>query len=211
VILKIFVSKNFIFDFGAVLIDWNPDRVYLPYFKTDEVMKKFYEETAIQILNKEIDRGVPFDVILKQLIEKFPHYHEPIKFWKTAWHKMIGDPIPGSIEILKELHEKKYPLYGLTNWSAETFPYVYYTHDFFHCFLDIVVSGRENTIKPEERVYNICLERNNLNPETCIFIDDNAKNVEVAEKLGIKGIVFSSPEQLREALLALGVELKAKK
>ena len=199
--------KNIIFDFGAVLIDWNPDRVYLPYFKTSESMNRFYQETDIQTLNKEIDRGTPFDTILTQLCTKFPHYHGPIKLWKTAWHKMLGEPIEGSIDLLKAMKEKNYPLYGLTNWSSETFPYVYYTHDFFHYFLDIVVSGREKTIKPEERIYEICLKRNNLKPETCVFIDDNEKNVGVAEKMGIAGIVFLNPLQLKADLLKLGVEL----
>lgn len=166
----------------------------------------FYQETAIHLLNKAIDRGEPFDSVLKQLSAQFPHYHEPIQLWKTAWHKMIGEPIEGSVAILKALKDRQYPLYGLTNWSAETFPYVYYTHEFFHYFLDIVVSGREQVIKPEEKIYHIFLERNHLSADTCIFIDDNADNVKAAEKMGMAGIVFCNPVQLKASLLDLGVD-----
>jgi len=195
------MKKHIIFDFGGVLIDWHPDRVYLPYFNDDiNLMKKFYDETHIRTLNLEFDRGLPFDHGLKQLAHDFPRYHEPIYLWKTEWHKMIGGPVEGSIKILRALHHQNYLLFGLTNWSAETFPYVYYLYDFFRCFKDIVVSGREKVIKPELKIYEILLSRNNLNAEHCILIDDNMDNIIAAKKLGIHGICFSSPEQLAEEL-----------
>ena len=201
------MNKHIIFDFGAVLIDWNSDVVYGSYFKDTEAMQRFYRETNIHTLNKEFDRGLPFDIGLKQLAMQFPHYHEPIKLWKTAWQKMIVGVIDGSVDILHALHAKGYPLYGLTNWSAETFPYVYYQYDFFQCFKDIVVSGRENTIKPETAIFEIILKRNNLDPRQCVFIDDVAANVTAAETLGIKGIRFESPEKLLQELRAIDITI----
>jgi 2-haloacid dehalogenase len=200
--------KNIIFDFGGVLLKWSPDYFYLPYFNGDKrLMEEFYATTQIKAQNQELDRGVAFDAVLKSLIAKFPHYEKPIILWKNAWHKMIGGEIDGSIEILKKLDSNGYQLYGLTNWSAETFPYVYYTYNFFHIFKDIVVSGRENTIKPEPQIYQLCLKRNKLNPAESIFIDDNLDNVVAAENLGINGIHFVNPEQLYTALANLGVIL----
>ena len=200
--------KNIIFDFGGVLLEWSADNFYLPYFDNClRTMQEFYDETGIQILNKEIDKGVPFDIILKELVEKFPHYNEPIMMWKKAWSKMIGNKIDGSIKILHTLHKNNYKLYGLTNWSAETFPYVYYTYNFFHLFEDIVVSGREKTIKPELEIYNICLDRNGIKPEESIFIDDNLENVIAAQKIGIHGIHFVNSEQLATSLVNAGVTL----
>ena len=201
------MNKHIIFDFGAVLIDWNSDIVYAFYFKDTQAMQRFYRETNIHTLNKEFDRGLPFDIGLKQLAMQFPHYHEPIKLWKTAWQKMIVGIIEGSVDILHTLHAKGYPLYGLTNWSAETFPYVYYKYDFFQCFKDIVVSGRENTIKPEAAIFEIILKRNNLDPRQCIFIDDVAANVTAAETLGMKGIRFESPEKLLQELRAIDITI----
>ncbi len=195
------MKKHIIFDFGGVLIDWHPDRVYLPYFNNNmDAMKKFYAETNIRILNLEFDRGLPFDHGLKQLAAEFPDYHEPIHLWKTHWHKMIGGTIDGSIKILHALHQQNYLLYGLTNWSAETFPYVYYHYDFFKCFKDIVVSGREKAIKPESKIYEILLQRNNLEAEHCILIDDSIDNISAAKSLGIHGICFSNPLQLAKDL-----------
>ncbi|MCC2624387.1 MAG: gph 2 [Burkholderiales bacterium] len=200
--------KNIIFDFGGVLLEWNPDNVYLEYFKNDKhVMNAFYDKTQIKVLNKEFDRGVPFDTILSNLAEKFPRYKEPILLWKQSWHKMLGNKIEGSIQILQKLHDNGYNLYGLTNWSAETFPYAYYTHDFFRLFKDIVVSGRENMIKPEPGIFELCLSRNNLIPEQSVFIDDSLENVLAATEIGMEAIYFRDPNQLQESLVYLGIKL----
>ncbi|HLX54696.1 MAG TPA: HAD family phosphatase, partial [Aquella sp.] len=201
--------QNIIFDFGGVLLEWNPHNVYLPYFNHDEkAMNAFFEETKIKILNLEFDRGIPFDNILNNLAKQFPHYKEPILLWKKSWHKMLGNKIEGSIKILQSLHNNGYNLYGLTNWSAETFPYAYYTHDFFQLFKDIVVSGREKMIKPDPGIYQLCLSRNNLNPEQSIFIDDSLENVIAAKKIGIHAIQFINAEQLSKELKTFGIILE---
>lgn len=200
--------KNIIFDFGNVLIEWNPDNFYLTHFNNNhEAMNKFYQETNIQVLNLEMDRGVPFDNIINNLIVKHPEHTIALQHWKKSWHKMLGNNISGSIEILQALHKNNYNLYGLTNWSAETFPYVYYTHDFFHLFEDIVVSGREKVIKPDPKIFEICLTRNNINASQAIFIDDNLDNINAAQRLGIHSIHFSNPQQLQQNLIKLGVKL----
>jgi 2-haloacid dehalogenase len=193
--------QNIIFDFGGVLLDWNSDYFYLDYFNDNkEKMLEFYQKTKIKTLNKEFDRGLSFDIGLKTLAEEYPEYKDAIFYWKNAWHKMLKDEIPGSIELLKKLHQNNYNLYGLTNWSAETFPYVYYKYEFFHLFKDIVVSGREHLIKPEAEIYQLCLERNKLSAKECIFIDDTKENVEKAKSLGITSIHFKSANDLQEVL-----------
>lgn len=200
--------ENIIFDFDGVLIDWNPDYVYLEYFNNDKnKLQEFYNTTQIKHHNKELDRGIPYDKVLNELAAQHPQHAEAIKLWKPRWHKMLGKPIEGSVTILHKLHDNGYSLYGLTNWAAETFPYAYYSHEFFHIFKDIVVSGRENTIKPENKIYEICLSRNNLNAHECIFIDDSLDNVIAARNLGITAIHFTDPENLQTDLINLGVKI----
>lgn len=195
--------KQIIFDFGGVLLDWHPDRVYRPYFRDDAAMQRFYEETQILWHNRELDRGMPFDKVLKTLTQEFPQYSTPLQLWKTSWHKMLGGPIEGSIRVLYALKRKGYRLFGLTNWAAETFPYVYYTYEFFHVFEDIVVSGREGLIKPEPEIFHLCLERNQILAADSIFIDDNADNVRVSRELGMQAIHFRDAEALKAELEAM--------
>jgi len=200
--------KNIIFDIGMVLIYWNPDLVYKPYFNDDEsAMHRFYDETSILLENAEIDRGRSFDESVAMLSARYPHYREPIQFWKDRWVDMLDGSLEGSVTILKALHQKGYPLFALTNFSNETFPMVKNQYDFFKCFRDIVVSGDVKAIKPDSKIYQILLERNQLDPHECIFIDDRVENVEAAQDLGMQGIQFKSPDQLMRALKTLEIDL----
>jgi len=197
--------KNIIFDFGGVLIHWDPDLVYKHYFKNSEAKILFYNETKIFDLNKQLDKGLPFSEGLASLVEQFPHYEEAIWHWKNSWIHMIGGEIEESTAILKELHKNKYNLFGLTNWSHETLPLVINKYEFFSFFSDIVVSGTEKHIKPEIEIYQILLNRNNLDVESCLFIDDHVANIKAAESLGIKSILFKNPRQLRNELQTLNI------
>ncbi len=192
--------KNIIFDLGGVLIRWDPNTVYKKYFANDLVkMKRFYQETSIQKLNEEMDRGRPFQEALTELSGKFPQYHEPIHLWKIQWLEMVGGPIEDSVKILESLHIQGYPLYALTNWAKETFfPHIRHGNDyrFLNYFEDIVVSGVEGVIKPDPEIYKILLQRNKLDPKNCIYIDDNLNNLVSAQNLGMSTIEFTSPEQL---------------
>ena len=67
-----------------------------------------------------------------------------------------------------------------------------------HWFEGIVV-GEENP-KTLSEIYKTTLSRFNLDPEECLFIDDNLRNVKAAELLNIPSIQFKSPEQLEKEL-----------
>ena len=76
---------------------------------------------------------------------------------------------------------------------------------FLSWFDGIVVSGMEGVIKPHPRIFQILCERHRIVPETAVFIDDVAANAAAASALGIHGIHFRSPGQLRSELVALGM------
>ena len=52
------------------------------------------------------------------------------------------------------------------------------------------------------------MDRYNVDPARSLFIDDNLRNVKAAEELGIKAIHFRNPEQLKQELINLGIELE---
>ena len=61
---------------------------------------------------------------------------------------MFGGAIEGTVDILKDLKKADTPLYALTNWSAEKFPWAKKNFPFLDLFEGIVVSGEEKVIKP---------------------------------------------------------------
>jgi 2-haloacid dehalogenase len=97
------------------------------------------------------------------------------------------------------------PVYAITNWSAETFPPQRERFAFLSWFEGIVVSGEERVIKPDPRIFRILFERHGVAPESAVFIDDVARNAAAATALGVHGIHFRSPEQLRQDLAAVGI------
>src|SRR5687768_2952174 len=115
--------NTIIFDLGGVLIDWNPRYLYRKIFKTEEEVTWFLENICTAEWNDEQDAGRSFEEATSQLIRRHPEHEEAIAAWYGRWQETIGGPINGTVEILSILKaSKKYRLYALTNWSAETFP-----------------------------------------------------------------------------------------
>lgn len=197
-----------IFDLGAVLIDWNPRYMYRKIFKTEEETEWFLENITTSEWNENQDAGYPLHKATEELVAKHPEWEPEIKAYYGRWLEMLGDQIHETVEILQQLKKTgKYRLYALTNWSAETFPHALERFEFFKLFEGIVVSGEEKMRKPSAVFYKIILDRYQLDPSTTIFIDDSMRNVKGAEAVGITGIHFHNPSQLKKALQRIGIEM----
>jgi 2-haloacid dehalogenase len=197
-----------IFDLGGVLIDWNPRHLYRKIFKTEEEIDWFLQHVCTSDWNEQQDAGRPFDVATNELLAKFPDYEMPIRAWYGRWEETINGSIPGTVEIFKTLRESKtHKLYALTNWSEQTFPWAQENFPFLHWFEGIAVSGIEKSRKPFPEFYKILLDRYQIDPSRAVFIDDSHRNVLGGEAVGIRGIHFQSPAQLKSELQKLGVQL----
>ena len=190
--------KTIIFDLGGVLIDWNPEYLYLDIFEGDRVkMNAFFKQVCTMDWNENQDAGYPLSKATEDRIALFPEYETLIKIYYGRWEEMLGEAITGSVQILKKLiNDPKFRVVALTNWSAETFPVALKRFDFLHWFEGIVVSGTEKTRKPYPEIYQITLDRFNIAPSETLFIDDNLRNIKGAEAIDINGIHFSTPEKL---------------
>lgn len=197
--------KNIVFDLGGVLIDWNPRYLYRKIFSSTEEMDWFLNHICTSEWNSRQDAGRPFAVGQAELKAKYPRYSAQIDDYFLRWEEMLGGLIKGSVEILKELYDKGYRLYALSNWSAETLPLAQERYNFFPLFSGMVISGQEKTIKPDPGLYKILLSRYQLDPAETLFIDDHSENTIAATKLGMKTIDFVSPLQLREELTKRGI------
>lgn len=200
--------KNIIFDFGGVLMDWNQRYFYKDYFKDDEKMDFFLKNIATDAWNAEQDRGRSLEEGTEILVVQHPEWEKEIRAFYDNWTKMLKGDIPQNVAVLRKLANTDYELFGLTNWSAETFPYALENYDFFQIFEGkIVVSGTEKLIKPDPEIWNVLLNRYNLKAEESVFIDDNAKNIEVAKELGFITIRITPETDLEAELEKFGVKL----
>lgn len=198
-----------IFDLGGVLIDWNPEYVFLDVFQGDrKKMQWFFDNICTSDWNENQDAGYSMAQATEDRVALFPEYENEIRMFYGRWVEMLGDAINGTVTILKKLIDSKdYKVVALTNWSAETFPIALDRFEFLHWFEGIIVSGEEKTRKPFDAIYHLTLERFNIKAENSIFIDDNLRNIEAANNLGINGIPFTSPEQLQIQLKTFNIIL----
>lgn len=195
-----------IFDFGGVLIDWNPRYLYQSYFPNQpQAMENFLAEIDFSKWNAQQDKGRPFAEGIAELSAQFPHHAPLIQAYFDRWDDSISGPINGTVEILRTLKQKGYPLYGLSNWSAETFPRVRKEFSFLELFDDIVISGVVKINKPDPTIFELLLTKIGHPASQCLLIDDTGANIETANKLGFATIQFISPEQLITELQKLNL------
>ena len=197
--------KDIIFDLGGVLIDWNPRNLYKKIFASTEEMEWFLNTVCTTQWNTQQDAGRPFAKGLAVIKEKYPKYAAQIDDYFNRWDEMLGGPVKSAVAVLKDLKDKGYPLYALTNWSAETFPIARAKYDFLNWFDGIVVSGEERLVKPDPAIYARLLKRYQLHSSNCLFIDDNAANVSEAAHLGFETILFTGGDALRTELIRRGI------
>ena len=187
-----------IFDLGGVLIDWNPEYVFLDEFNGDrEKMQWFFDTICTFDWNENQDAGYPLQQATEDRIALFPEHETLIRMYYGRWEEMLGDAIQETVSVLKSLIQmQSHKIVALTNWSHETFPVALQRFDFLHWFEGIVVSGEEKTRKPHLEIYETTLQRFDITARNAIFIDDNLRNIEAAKRLGINGIHFKDAGQL---------------
>ena len=198
-----------IFDLGGVLLQWNPRHLYRKLFNGDDAaMEDFLANVCTTEWNERQDAGRTFAEGTRELLPRHPDKVELIEAWRKRFGEMIPGPIDGTVDVLSDLRARNVPLYGVSNWSAETFPPQRARFPFLSWLKDIVVSGEVGFIKPDPRIFQILLDRNGIAAESAVFIDDVAVNAAAASRLGIHGIHFRSPDQLRRDLAAVGLFTK---
>ena len=198
-----------VFDLGGVLVDWNPEYIYLDVFKGDQdKVDWFLNNICTSEWNEKQDAGRTLEEATDLLVNQYPQYEVWIRIYYDKWEKMLAGPIQETVDLLNKLKaDNKYRLLALTNWSSETFPIALERFEFLKLFEGIVVSGDEKTRKPLPKIYEILLDRYELSPENCVFIDDNFDNIRAAKKFGIYGIHYNSPSQLKEELSRIKISI----
>ncbi len=201
--------KNVIFDYGNVLVDWNPAYLFLPVFNGDEEKCRFFTDN---ICNREwftrMDRGEDMDTCVAELQALHPEYADAVAMFRDRWFDMCHGDIPGMLEIIQDLKQKGYGVFGLTNWPAATFAEARRRFKTIGSIDNYVVSSSVHLAKPEPAIYQLLLSKYNLKAQECVFIDDRADNVNAAMALGMSGIVY--PGTAKELLPILNNLLGAR-
>lgn len=183
--------KNIIFDYGGVLLDWNPHYLYDPYFGDVEKAEWFLTNICTYEWNAQHDNGKPIAEGTAELVAEHPDWEKEIRMYYDEFMKMMGGQIPGMMEFVKDLKANGYHVFGLSNWSAETFALVRHVYPVLDLMEDMVISGIERVMKPDHRIFELALNRFGIKASETVFLDDNTANVQASCEVGINGILFN--------------------
>lgn len=183
-----------IFDLGSVLIDGNFKQALLNDIR---IPNELVDELISAWLIKE-------DSSFTELCTKKEYIDKVYKNIPAQYHRYI--PIVAEISIsylrlcdwtqslISILRNKGYGIYYLSNWnkwSVNEIKKTTETMDFLDDLDGGVFSYETGYLKPDKRIYEFFLKKYNIDPNRAVFFDDKKENIEAAEKLGIKGVLFS--------------------
>jgi putative hydrolase of the HAD superfamily len=201
--------KNIVFDMGGVILDFNLKKTVTQEFAPeyhDVIYEHVFGENSVW---KTLDEGIyTFDQVIPGILEKLPpEIHEKISAMVTDFYDYMP-PFPETYELIKELKEKGYKIYLLSNATPRFFDR-YLDIPAFEYFDGLFISALYKLLKPNREIYEAFCNKFSLDPTECFFIDDLEANIEGAKKYGMQGFQFKAPDttELRKALREQGVNI----
>lgn len=193
-----------VFDLGGVLVDWDPRYLYRRLLPAEHV-EAFLTEVDFPAWNAAADAGGRWAELVAEQARRFPHRADLLAAYPERFAESLGGEVPGSADVLRDLHRDGVRLLALTNWSAETFPHARDRFAVLDLFEGVVVSGVERVAKPDLAVFRLLVDRYSLDPARTVFVDDVARNVAAAARLGLVAVHFHDAAALRVQLRRLGL------
>lgn len=199
------MPKALLWDFGNVIVRWDPRTLYSKIFPDPQERDRFLGEVCTMAWHVETDRGLSFADNCAKLAAEHPHYSDQIHAWRTRWHEMFSGAIPETEAAIEALHARGVPQYGLSNISTETIEATMALSPAFGRLAGVICSGAEGVIKPEPAIFELACERFGGAPQDFLFVDDSLKNIEMAASLGFDVHHFTDAAELRPALERRGL------
>ncbi len=195
-----------VFDIGNVLVNfsWREKLEKLGF--EDGMIERIAKATVDSSDWVELDRGIlTTEEIIGLFVENDPEIESEIR---RAFADFTGivTKREETIPWIRSLKAAGYKVLVLSNFSKVAVEGCADAMKFLEEVDGGILSYRDRVVKPDEAIYKLLMERYDLVPEKTVFIDDTPVNIETARRLGWKGIVFKSREQVIEDLTKLGVK-----
>lgn len=151
------------------------------------------ENPLFEMERGEITEVAFLDQLTGSLEPLLGHRPEMHRFKEIYFEALEANP--EMIELMRELKAEGYRMAMLTNNVREWEPFWRSMLPVDEIFATVVDSGFVGCRKPESKIYALTLERIEMPPEACLFVDDVLVNCEGAEKAGIAAVHFQDNEQ----------------
>lgn len=202
---------DIVFDFCGVLLDWQTRACLEGRFDAATVDRICADDDPCGFFRYEdrMDAGEDFSTIWPDVVrEQGDEIAGIFRYYIEHYDDALPRMLPGMEDLLADLHAAGYGIWGLTNWSHETFHLAFEKFPRIERLLGgTVVSGVEKMHKPNADIYRLAERRFGLVASHTVFFDDTARNVAGAQAVGWHAFRFTTAERARADLAALGVTL----
>ena len=192
--------KKLIFDCGGVLVNFSPAQMVACVHPQNQADAALLHEIIFRDW-AALDAGsTDYDQYVRKTLDLLPQkYREAARAVLYRWPEII-EPMDGMPEIMKQLYEKGYEMYILSN--APTVFSAYKENFYFAPYIrGFVFSADIRMVKPDRKIYRHLLEQFSLKAEECIFFDDREDNIEAARMCGMEAVRIIDPAaQVRKVL-----------
>ena len=193
--------KNIVFDYGNVLIRFKPEEELQKYTNSDEETADLKHMIYLSKPWKDGDRGLlSREESIRELCKAYPQKAELLRTVMGACSEWLTMPesIPA---FLDKLRMAGYSLFYISNTNPKDYETIMQKYPVLRSIPGIA-SFKEHILKPEPAIFSLFLDRFSLQAETCLFIDDMAKNTAVAAALGFQTLTLTTgAETLPETLI----------
>lgn len=193
-----------IFDIGNVLIEWQPERFYDATIGAAR-RRALFADVDLHAMNDRVDSGGVFADEIAKTAAQWPAHADAIRLWHSHWPQMAQPEIPHSVRLLRALRARGVPVFALSNFGLEPFALARATYPFLDEFDRLFLSGAMGVTKPAPRIYEMVEEGCGLPPDTLLFTDDRAENIDAAAARGWQTHLFETPQSWAERLVASGL------
>ena len=198
-----------IFDFGNVLVFWKPELALVSRY-SPRTIDAFLDNSrsGFTDANDMMDAGKTSEQTIEWMRSHYGEkYAAILRFYCDHFIDSLAGPVPGSRMLVNDLKTAGIRVWGLSNWSSETFPIAWSRYEVLHQLRSKVVSGPIGIRKPSREIFEYALRSFGIDARTTIFIDDKSENVIGANSAGIRAVRFADPYRLRRLLIDAGIRI----
>ena len=202
--------KHIVFDIGNVLMSFAPEAYFKRWFQSEERTHRICSRIFTHEAWEKYDQGIWMLEDLYAVYHKaYPDMLEETNIVLQNWLQLMK-PMQESIAFMKQVKDDGYGVYILSNISQDSADFLKKTQRFFSLADGAVLSYEEKINKPDPHIYEVLLQRYELNAGELLYLDDNVENTRQAEKMGIQGILFTDEGCIAKAQKLLKEECHAK-
>lgn len=198
--------KNVVFDFGGVVVNYDPLGYLRGLFSDGNavayIMEHLFESEYWRLFDQDrADRRACNAAVLQKARED--GFGPEMELVQRRWLELMWTK-DDTVELVRELRAKGVGVYYLTNMPRDVWP-EFVGRGLRDIFLGGVASFEVRVTKPDIKIYRELFDRCGLIPGECLFFDDMPANVEGAKKAGMEAAVFTDAAQARKELAGRGI------